>query len=245
MRWLSLNQNDLRSLRGTIYYVLMDLKEIAYYFLIIIGVATLIGSFSLVLTVLSDQNNIYVYSMVLNTGFLAAAVMIIIIGVQITTKKELRLGFVFPTDKKTYVLGCFIGTVINICLLLLIASLLLVVEILVVKAISTFNPDLFFVSSITPANYLIGFWLALTLLSVIYSLTFCLLAVKNKKLLLLISVSVITLYSSFPLIQQGLWSFVLFFVRPESVLLFSLKSWLLVFVLNVLGYMLIKQREVI
>ncbi|MCG8501976.1 MAG: hypothetical protein MJB12_16455 [Firmicutes bacterium] len=244
MRWLSLNQNELRSLRGTIYYALLYIREIAFYFLIIIGVATLIGSFSLVYMVVTDQD-LYLYSRVLNTAVLAALIMIIIIGVQTSSKKELRLAFIFPTDKKIYVLGNLIGTVINISLLLLMASLLLIVEILVVKVISIFNPGLFFTSSITPANYLIGFWLALTLLSVIYSLSFCLLAGKNKKLLLLILVALTTLSFSFPLIRQGLWNFVLFFIRPESVLLFSLKAWLLVFVLNILGYMLIKNREVI
>lgn len=244
MRRFSLNKNDvIRSLRGTIYYSILDLKEIAFYFLIIIGVSLLVSVIGLIVSVINNKNS-SVYSGTLNMGALAAVIMVIIIGVQMTTKKELRSSFIFPTDKKTYVLGNFIGMVINISLLILIASLFLVMEMLVIKTISNFNADFFFTSNITPANYLIGFWLSLTVLIIIYSLSFCLLAVKNKKLLVLIVVFILALAVFLPVIWQGLSNFVLFFVRPESVLLFSLKGWLLAFVLNILGYMLIKQREV-
>lgn len=179
-------------------------------------------------------------------GFLAAAITLFIMGFQSTSDRSMAQVFSFPLNRQVYALGNFL-TICGLALsLTYVMGVIGGMEAFLGRLIASRIPQMLFVSNITIAGFVLGFWLTLSYLTLFMSSSYTLgmyfyrfklatIAVGGLALLVLIV---------FPATATYIERLFSFFILEESPLALSMKIWGSVLVLHAVALLPLNRMEV-
>lgn len=193
-----------RSLKGLLLNLFIDFKKV-----IMIGLA-ITSSIAVVNFILFIEKffpsvyetiNVRNSGLVLDIGFITAIITFCItIGIS-TSKDEFQSKFVFPLTRQIYAVGNFIYVVVGSYLFMVMVCGLELIETILYMALDRFSDDFYFINTMTPSSYIIGFILSTSILIFIVSLVYIVTMYIRKYLF----PSIITLAVLFGLFLTSEW----------------------------------------
>lgn len=156
-----------------------------------------------------------------------------------TTKKNISYRLRLPINRRVLAVGNFVNIVSSTVLLLLMIIAAILVEEIFGRILSAVGKDVILLQEMNLLNFIEGFWVTASFMILIASLAYCIgiYFFRYTILTTLILAILISLISIFP-------SYVGKLFYESSILIFSIKVWLMVIALQVISYLPLKKAEV-
>jgi hypothetical protein len=237
------NQISKKSVSGFTKYSLLQYKR---FFIIAAVVMLLLVLENLAYTLISyfkflkDSSEIpYVgMSVVASFGVAIVAVLLALMTFFSATKAKLSQKLSLPISRESFAAANFINILLSTFILFLMVIVMILIETLFGKIFSIFFKDVVLINDITIGNFAAGLWASVSYVVLAASLAYCVgiyLFQHPVRIGILLSI-IIILISIFP--PSGKWIF------ESSIVIFSIKIWLLIIVTHVISYFPLRKMEV-
>lgn len=172
---MDINNMRKRSIRGLLLNIMIDFKKVLMIGLTITCCIAAVNLFMLVekfFPSIYETVNVRHSGLVLDIGFITAIITFCItIGIT-TSKYEFQTKFVFPLTRRIYAVGNFIYVVVGSYLFMVMICALELIETFIYMALDKFSDDFYFINTVTPSSYIIGFFLSMSILIFAVSLVY-------------------------------------------------------------------------
>jgi len=242
------NENNIRSLKSYIKYILKSNKRSVLIFSsILFGVVLFNMIIALLIIKFSSSNSSStVNSGALMSGFISVSIMASVSALVWTSKAEVNKAFVFPINRQIYALGNFISSIMGSFIFLIITSLISIFEILMGNLIAMIFNNFVFINEINMSNFIPGFFVSLSYLMLFIAASYCfgVYFVKNKIIVSAILGFVFILAITFPWPRQAIVEVFKFFFYEKSIAISCLKLWGTAMILHIAAFIPVRSMEV-
>jgi len=241
------SENYKRSLVAFTTDMLQSFRKTFIIVFIILGALPIINFIVLISTRISHPEAfITSTNSILGIGFFTMLITLSIAFFVSTCKTEVLSQFVWPINSRVYAVGNFV--VMLACALAAVSgvSALLLIEVLPAMILKLVLKDFILVNNLTVQNFIEGFWVSFC--HIMFSASFSYFVGMyffRHKIIIGALALVLANLSSFPAVRaaySGMYNFI--YGKHSSIMLFSLKIWLVILLLHILSYIPLKRMEV-
>lgn len=240
-----LKDNSARALKGFIQSRLIGSKKLYIIVAAIVFGNVIISSFiGFLVAKLGSKSS--TNGGALSSGFAMVAMVMFMSAIIMAVGKGMKASFVFPIDRKTYVMGNFIIFFINTIGLLLVSSVAFLLEASVFKILMNFSDNIIYINYASIETYFVGFWISLCyifFITVFIHFAFMLYA-RFELPAVIISSLVTLLLFIFAFGRNILYHVLTFFIFEQSILLLSIKLIVLAVVFQGMTWLNMRKMEV-
>ncbi len=244
---MNLKGNRAMALKRFIYNDLIDSKK-----LYIIASAIIFGNVMLSAVINAVMAGSSIQSSngggAIATGFITAAICMIISGVVTAGAKYRREVFAFPMDRLTFTIGALLTFYINTIIVLMIASVIYFFEVLFCILMETVNENFIYINIVTREAFIAGFLISVLYLVFISTIAYFLsILVARFKMTATIAIGIaagLIFILAFGILGPFLKDVLMFFIGEQSPVILGVKLTLLTLILQSLSYLTMKKLEV-
>jgi hypothetical protein len=241
-----LKGNQTRALKGFIYGKIIDSRVLYIITAAIVFGYIFVSAIIDTILVSASQASNHIGGALTN-GFGMVAIIMLIFGIIMTTRKEARSVFVFPIDRKTYTIGTFIIITLNTIVLLMIAAIGFLLEFIIYQILTRIFDNIIYINVVNLETFLAGFWISLCYIMFFTTLIFSLFTLFARykfpaviTFALVIGLPFITSFG-----RTAFYRILMFYAGEQSLILLSLKLLVLAVVFQLLSYLSFRKMEVI
>lgn len=246
-----LNQKSKRAFKGYIEYSLMQHKNVFLIASIILAFLTLSN---VILTFIqygsypqaSPGEVVSGMSYGLTIGLSIAAAVFAVAAFLSATDRKITAKLKFPLSRQVFAAGNLASLLASAGILLMMVMAASILETIFGNVFASIHKDAVLINNITLENYLTGLWVSASYMVLVASVAYCLgmyffRYIKTVSVILVLAICFVTLYS--PAGKAVLNGFYWLAGEP-SMVLFSIKAWVLIGALHLISYLPLKRMEV-
>ncbi len=240
-----INQTSKRSILGLMKYMRLQYKKLFIITIVILSALILenMGYTLFTYAKFKTQVSEFPYFGISVGGYFGAAIIAILLSCMTffsASKTKITQKLRLPVSREIFALCNFLNILVNAAILLWMVVVSMLIETLLGKLFSLNFDNVIFVNNVTFGDFKTGLWLSISYVILAASFAYCLgIFIFRYPIQTVIVIGIIiSLISLFP-------AFVMSIIGEASIVLVSIKTWLLILFLNLSAYLPLRKMEVV